>query len=105
MARVPRIHNSLTRRLQQLTANQDGILTWYTCGPTVYDSAHLGHARTYVSLDIIRRLLTEHFKFDVHLAMGMTDVDDKVRDCGHVITLTIKFVVDIFLDYSTVGRA
>ena len=35
-------------------------LAWYTCGPTVYDSAHLGHARTYVTIDIIQRALLYH---------------------------------------------
>jgi len=51
---------------------------WYACGPTVYDSAHLGHARTYVCQDIIRRVLTDHFKQDVMFVMGVTDVDDKI---------------------------
>jgi cysteinyl-tRNA synthetase len=44
----------------------------------VYDSAHLGHARTYVCQDILRRILTKHFKQDILLVMGMTDVDDKI---------------------------
>jgi len=53
-------------------------ITWYSCGPTVYDHAHLGHARTYVTFDIIRRILTDFFGVDVHMAMGITDVDDKI---------------------------
>jgi cysteinyl-tRNA synthetase len=55
-------------------------LTWYICGPTVYDCAHLGHARTYVSFDIIHRLLTDHFHVPVSVAMGITDIDDKIID-------------------------
>lgn len=55
-----------------------GTLKWYSCGPTVYDSAHLGHARTYVSLDIIRRILTDYFRYDITYALGITDVDDKI---------------------------
>lgn len=50
----------------------------YICGPTVYDKSHLGHARTYVCFDIMHRLLTEYFGIPVTLAMGMTDIDDKI---------------------------
>lgn len=52
---------------------------WYACGPTVYDDAHLGHARNYVSTDIIRRILRDYFEYDVKFIMNITDVDDKVR--------------------------
>ncbi|QRD85287.1 Cysteinyl-tRNA synthetase [Aspergillus flavus] len=54
-------------------------VTWYACGPTVYDDAHLGHARNYASTDIIRRILKDYFKFDVEFVMNITDVDDKLR--------------------------
>ena len=54
-------------------------VSWYVCGPTVYDDAHLGHARNYVSTDIIRRIMRDYFKFDVKFVMNITDVDDKVR--------------------------
>lgn len=53
-------------------------VSWYACGPTVYDDAHLGHARNYVSTDIIRRIMRDYFKFDVKFVMNITDVDDKV---------------------------
>lgn len=53
-------------------------VSWYACGPTVYDDSHLGHARNYVSTDIIRRIMRDYFKFDVHFVMNITDVDDKV---------------------------
>mmetsp|Transcript_26036 Transcript_26036/g.44241 ORF Transcript_26036/g.44241 Transcript_26036/m.44241 type:complete len:734 (-) Transcript_26036:114-2315(-) len=57
---------------------------WYVCGPTVYDSAHLGHGRTYVSLDILRRVaLSLHDGSSTTqprpiYAMNITDVDDKI---------------------------
>jgi cysteinyl-tRNA synthetase len=44
----------------------------------VYDDAHVGHARNYVSTDIIRRVLAHYFNFDVEFIMNITDVDDKV---------------------------
>ena len=60
--------NSTTTIFDKIARNQ--IITWYSCGPTVYDDAHLGHARTYVSTDIIRRILVNHFKCKLHFALG-----------------------------------
>ncbi len=48
------------------------------CGPTVYDKAHMGHARTYVSFDIIRRILRDYYNHSITLAMNITDIDDKI---------------------------
>jgi cysteinyl-tRNA synthetase len=48
------------------------------CGPTVYDHSHMGHARTYISFDVIHRILTEYFGYNVFLAMNITDIDDKI---------------------------
>lgn len=53
-------------------------MSWYTCGPTVYDSAHLGHARAYVTFDIIRRILDDYFGIHVFYVMNITDIDDKI---------------------------
>jgi len=50
----------------------------YVCGPTVYDSAHLGHARAYLTFDIILRILTDYFGYDIFYVMNITDVDDKI---------------------------
>jgi cysteinyl-tRNA synthetase len=76
-----RVYNSLTRsKTPFVPIDRDGKrVTWYACGPTVYDDAHLGHARNYVTTDIIRRLLRDYFRFDVNFIMNITDVDDKVR--------------------------
>ncbi|KAF7562301.1 hypothetical protein G7046_g1806 [Stylonectria norvegica] len=55
-----------------------GKVAWYACGPTVYDKSHLGHARNYVSTDIIRRILMHYFGFKVNFVMNITDIDDKI---------------------------
>jgi hypothetical protein len=44
--------------------------------PRTYDSSHLGHARNYVTFDVIRRILTDHFNYDMFCVMNITDVDD-----------------------------
>ena len=48
------------------------------CGPTVYDHSHMGHARTYIGFDVIHRILTDYFGYNVFLAMNITDIDDKI---------------------------
>lgn len=68
--------------LPSVISNEDNVLRWYSCGPTVYDAAHIGHGRTYVCTDIIRRILTDIHNKDVNFAMGITDIDDKIIDRG-----------------------
>ncbi|KAG7380412.1 Cysteine--tRNA ligase, mitochondrial [Phytophthora pseudosyringae] len=60
------------------TSATRNVLKWYACGPTVYDKAHLGHARAYVSQDILRRVAERTGGYKVQLVMGVTDVDDKI---------------------------
>lgn len=73
-----KIYNSLTRSKVPFVPVERDHITWYACGPTVYDDAHLGHARNYVSTDILRRILRDYFKFNVRFVMNITDVDDKI---------------------------
>ena len=53
-------------------------IMWYSCGPTVYDSPHIGHASSYIRFDTIRRILCNYFNFNVFHVMGITDIDDKI---------------------------
>ena len=62
------VNNSLcNKKVEFVTKNGDRKINWYMCGPTVYDSAHLGHARTYLTFDILRRILQNYFNYDVNL--------------------------------------
>ena len=73
------VNNSLcNEKVEFFTKSGDRTINWYMCGPTVYDSAHLGHARTYLTFDIIRRILSNYFHYDVNLCMNITDIDDKI---------------------------
>uniref|UniRef100_A0A3B0MSF7 cysteine--tRNA ligase n=1 Tax=Theileria annulata TaxID=5874 RepID=A0A3B0MSF7_THEAN len=51
---------------------------WYTCGPTVYDAAHMGHARTYIACDTIRSILENYLNYDLFFVENITDVEDKI---------------------------
>jgi cysteinyl-tRNA synthetase len=53
-------------------------VSWYACGPTVYDSAHMGHARNYVTFDVLRRVMEDYFGYNILYVMNVTDVDDKI---------------------------
>ena len=48
------------------------------CGPTVYDNSHMGHAKSYVQFDILRRIMTDYFGYKINLCMNITDIDDKI---------------------------
>ena len=67
-------------------------VTWYCCGPTVYDVAHIGHARNYVTFDIIRRVLEDYFGYNVTYIMNVTDVDDKI-----ILRARRNYLVDQYL--------
>ena len=54
------------------------VLRWYSCGPTVYDTAHLGHAYSYMQFDLIRRVLENFCGINVVQVMNVTDIDDKI---------------------------
>ncbi|KAJ8282680.1 hypothetical protein COCON_G00051990 [Conger conger] len=71
-------YNSLTRQKEPLVLAKEGTATWYSCGPTVYDHAHLGHACSYVRFDIIQRILSRFFGINVIHVMVITDIDDKI---------------------------
>nr|XP_046238247.1 cysteine--tRNA ligase, mitochondrial [Scatophagus argus] len=75
--------NSLTKQKEPLILAREGVATWYSCGPTVYDHAHLGHACSYVRFDILQRILSRLFGITVIHAMVITDIDDKIikRSC------------------------
>lgn len=75
-----KIYNSLTRTKTAFSPLDPAgrKVTWYCCGPTVYDVGHLGHARNYVTTDILRRILNGYFGYDVQFVQNVTDIDDKV---------------------------
>jgi len=72
-----KIYNSLSQKKEHLIPFEGNKIRMYVCGPTVYDSAHLGHARSAVSFDVIQRFL-RYAGYDVLFARNFTDIDDKI---------------------------
>ncbi len=71
------LYNSLSRSVEDFTPAQSPAVSLYVCGPTVYDLAHLGHARCYITWDVLVRTLTL-LGYQVTYARNVTDVDDKI---------------------------
>ncbi|KAI7935855.1 hypothetical protein MJO28_016726 [Puccinia striiformis f. sp. tritici] len=78
MANQLKLYNSLTKSKVPFIPNEAGQVTWYNCGPTVYDASHMGHARNYVTQDILRRITRDYFNYRVKFVMNITDIDDKI---------------------------
>ncbi|MEX2162271.1 MAG: cysteine--tRNA ligase [Anaerolineales bacterium] len=72
-----RVYNTLTRKAEEFKPLDPGKVSMYVCGPTVYDSAHIGHAMSSLVFDIVRRYLV-YRGYEVRHAMNYTDVDDKI---------------------------
>ena len=80
---APCLMNTFTKTKIQFKALAKNRVGWYICGPTVYDSAHMGHARNYVNFDCLRRVMQNYFGYDVRFVMNVTDVDDKIIMRAH----------------------
>jgi cysteinyl-tRNA synthetase len=103
----PKLYNTETRKKEVVVALDGKSLHLYTCGPTVYDFAHIGNLRTYVFEDLLRRTL-EFFDFKVVQVMNITDVDDKTikRAIEKDLTLeeyTKPYKKAFFEDIKTLG--
>ena len=75
-----RFYNTMTRQKEDFHPIESGKVGMYTCGPTVYNYAHIGNFRAYVFEDLLRRYL-KYKDYDVTQIMNLTDVEDKlIRD-------------------------
>lgn len=72
-----KLHNSYTNKIEEFTPIDGNKVKMYVCGPTVYDYAHLGHARCYITWDVLYRYL-KFRGYDVTYCRNVTDVDDKI---------------------------
>lgn len=73
------LYNTLTRKIEDFKPINPPIVGYYSCGPTVYDYAHIGHARTYIFADVLERVL-KYLAFNVKRVMNITDVGHLISD-------------------------
>ncbi|MEA3459524.1 MAG: cysteine--tRNA ligase [Chloroflexota bacterium] len=108
------VYNFLTRRKEEFVPLHEGFVGMYVCGPTVYDHAHLGHAKTYVSFDVIVRYL-RYLGYKVRYVQNITDVghlldsgEDRIlkgarRDRVEPMELVEKYARSYFEDMDALG--
>jgi cysteinyl-tRNA synthetase len=99
------VYNTLSRQQEELVPLEDHLVRMYTCGPTVYDYAHIGNFRAYIFEDLLRRYL-KFRGFRVTQVMNLTDVDDKTirgsrREELPLREYTKKYIDAFFEDIDT----
>jgi len=97
-----RVYNTLTRQKESFEPITPGRVRMYVCGPTVYDSCHIGHARSIVVFDVIYRYLQLR-GYQVTYARNFTDVDDKIINRANELgistaDLSEKYIAEFHAD-------
>jgi cysteinyl-tRNA synthetase len=96
-----KLHNTLTRALEEFKPLEGNIVRMYACGPTVYDYGHIGNFRTFVAVDVLRRYL-KYLGYEVLHVMNITDVEDKIirrmLESGQSLEEYTEFYAQAFLE-------
>ena len=92
-----RFYNSLTRKKEKFIPIIQGKVSLYTCGPTVYDTAHIGNFRTFLFEDFLKRVLVAR-GFEVYHVMNITDVDDKTIQKSMTEGKPLSEITDYYTD-------
>ena len=87
------LYNTATRQKEPIRPLEPDHVRMYVCGPTVYDYAHIGNARTFVVFDLLNRLLRHEFS-RVTCVRNITDVDDKIITAAHETGESIEQVTE-----------
>lgn len=101
------IFNSLTGRKEEFRPLEPGVVRMYVCGDTVYDFCHVGHARSKIAFDIVRRYLA-YRGYKVTFVRNITDIDDKIikraaENGESEQSLTARFTQAMHEDYDRLG--
>ncbi|MDF1758265.1 MAG: cysteine--tRNA ligase [Legionellaceae bacterium] len=91
------LYNSLSRTKETFVPMQDGKISMYVCGMTVYDFCHLGHARSMVCFDVIARFLRSS-GYSLKYVRNITDIDDKIINRANELNISIDELTDKYID-------
>ena len=91
-----KIFDDLTNEYREFRPIRDGFVTMYVCGITAYDSPHIGHARSAVAFDVIRRYFEFH-GFEVNMVMNYTDIDDHMINRAKERSATIYEIAEKYI--------
>jgi cysteinyl-tRNA synthetase len=92
-----KIYNTMTKKEEEFIPIDDKIVKMYVCGITPYDSCHIGHARCYVTFDIVRRFL-EFSGYKVFYVQNFTDIDDKIIKRSNEKNISPKELADKYIN-------
>ena len=95
-----RLYNTATRKVEEFKPINPNKVGMYVCGLTVYNDMHLGHARTYISFDVIRRWL-EYSGYEVTFVQNHTDIDDKIIQKANEEALTTEEIASRYIERTT----
>ena len=90
------LFNDLTRKKEKFVPLKPGEVSFYSCGPTVYDYFHVGNARPFIVFDVLRRYL-EHLGYKVTFVQNFTDIDDKMIHRAHKEKITVPELAERFI--------
>ncbi|NJR52458.1 MAG: cysteine--tRNA ligase, partial [Leptolyngbyaceae cyanobacterium CSU_1_3] len=90
------VYNTLTRRKEPFRTLEPGEVTMYCCGVTVYDDCHLGHARSYIGWDVVRRYL-QWRGYQVRYVQNFTDIDDKILNRAKAESSSMQVISDRYI--------
>ena len=101
------VFNTLSGKKEEFIPLEKGKVKMYVCGITPYDYSHIGHARCYVTFDIIRRYL-EFSGYSVKYVQNFTDIDDKIIKRANEkkedpIKLANRFITEYFREFDELG--
>lgn len=96
------VFNTRSSRKEELMTQVAGVVKAYVCGPTVYDYSHIGHARTYINFDVLKRYL-EATGYEVTHVQNFTDIEEKITQKAKeegvsTKALTQKYIAEYFKD-------
>ncbi len=91
------LYDSVQKEKREFIPLEEGKATIYVCGPTVYDDAHLGHARSALSFDLLKRTL-QALGYNVTLAKNFTDIDDKIINKLATSSKTLQELTEYYID-------
>ena len=92
-----RIYNTLHRKKENFEPVEQGRVGMYVCGPTVYDSCHIGHARSILTFDVIARYLKAS-GFEVTYVRNFTDIDDKIINRANQLCIDCKALAEKYIN-------
>ncbi|MFQ6087290.1 MAG: cysteine--tRNA ligase [Candidatus Methanofastidiosia archaeon] len=104
---VLKVYNTLTKEKEEFVPFEPLKVRMYVCGPTVYGPGHIGHARTYVAFDVIRRFL-EYLGYEVLFVENITDIHDDMISTSNEMGVTIfelaeRYIKFFFEDMKALG--